>query len=261
MISDITIGLAARPWSTERRGISPPFILLVERETDMKENILSIFIDESGDFGPYEHHAPYYLVAMVLHEQNISISDNIQALTEHIQNLGYKDHAIHTGPLIRRESIYCDEYMEARKRLFHALFHFARKLDFHYICVSLKKRECPDVISMTANLSRAIAAALRRHEAYLEQFDRIILYYDNGQVELTKILTSVFNTLFSHVEFRKVRPVDYKLFQVADLICTMELLELKAASNALSSSELEFFRSTRDLKKNYLKTLAKKLLP
>ena len=31
--------------------------------------ILSVFIDESGDFGPYDFHAPFYLVAMVLHNQ------------------------------------------------------------------------------------------------------------------------------------------------------------------------------------------------
>ncbi len=37
-----------------------------------------------------------------------------------------------------------------------------------------------------------------------------------GKLKLTKILTSVFNTLYAHVEFRKVKPVDYKLFQVAD---------------------------------------------
>ena len=25
---------------------------------------LSIFIDESGDFGPYEYHSPYYIISM-----------------------------------------------------------------------------------------------------------------------------------------------------------------------------------------------------
>lgn len=29
----------------------------------MKE--LSIFIDESGDFGEYDHHSPYYIITMV----------------------------------------------------------------------------------------------------------------------------------------------------------------------------------------------------
>lgn len=34
-------------------------------------------------------------------------------------------------------------------------------------------------------------------------------YIDNGQVELTKILTAVFSTLYANIEFRKVSPVDY----------------------------------------------------
>ena len=38
-----------------------------------------------------------------------------------------------------------------------------------------------------------------------------------ARLNLPKILTSVFNTLYAHVEFRKVKPVDYKLFQAADL--------------------------------------------
>ena len=43
----------------------------------MTNKILSVFIDESGDFGPYDSHAPYYLVSMVLHNQSISLSENI----------------------------------------------------------------------------------------------------------------------------------------------------------------------------------------
>ena len=65
----VDFGLAERPWFTERRGISPPFILL-NITTKGSKKILSVFIDESGDFGPYEPHAPYYLVAMILHDQN-----------------------------------------------------------------------------------------------------------------------------------------------------------------------------------------------
>ena len=101
---------------------------------------------------------------------------------------------------------------------------------------------------------------LKDHQNFWEQFNRIIIYYDNGQIELTKILTSVFNTLYAHVEFRKVKPVDYKLFQAADLICTMELLAEKADSNSFSRSEREFFCSVRDFKKNYFKPLLKKHL-
>ncbi|MCR5126399.1 MAG: hypothetical protein K6B43_14575 [Treponema sp.] len=54
--------------------------------------------------------------------------------------------------------------------------------------------------------------------------------------------------------------MDYKLFQVADLICTMELTKDKADKNKLSNSEIEFFGSARDFKKNIYKQIEKKKL-
>ena len=155
----------------------------------MSESILSVFIDESGDFGPYEHHAPYYIVSMILHEQSTDISNNISALDTHLRNLNCEPRVIHIGPLIRREQDYRNDLMEDRKRLFNALFNFARRLPVSYICAKVKKSECADVVALTTKLSKSISRVLRDHTEYFESFDKIIVYYDNGQVELTKILT------------------------------------------------------------------------
>lgn len=241
-------------------GNFPAFIFCrsVERVVILAENVLSIFIDESGDFGTYESHAPLYIVSMILHEQLTDIHDEIALLNEHMRNLNYEAHAIHVGPLIRRESVYRNDLMEERKRLFSALFNFARKLPFSYICAKIKKKECADVVELTSKLSKSISKILRQHYEYFESFDKIIIYYDNGQVELTKILTTLFSALFYNVEFRKVRPVDYKLFQVADLVCTVELLAEKAETLSFSNSELEFFHSVRDFRKNYYKWILRK---
>lgn len=252
------LGLVERPWSTVRRGISPPFILL--KGDKMAEKVLSVFIDESGDFGMYDVHTPYYLVSLVFHDQSVEISNNIKGMEMHLKNLGYPNHAVHTGPLIRRESIYRNDLVESRKKLFNALFNFARKLEFSYSCTLLKKKECDGIVSMLNKQSQLISDELRRNQEYLASFDKILVYYDNGQNELSKILTSVFNSLFSHVEFRKVKPVEYKLFQVADLICTMELLAKKADNNLFSRSENEFFGGVRNFKKNYYKWIRKKCI-
>lgn len=226
-----------------------------------RERILSIFIDESGDFGKYDWHTPYYLVAMVLHDQSVDISEAIARLDKHIRELGFPPHAIHVGPIIRRESIYEQfEDLEKRKALLNSLYHFTRQLDIHYLCPVIKKSECKDFIQLNSRLSREIATQLRRNEDYLNLFDKLIVYYDNGQNELTKILTSVFSAIFGNVDFRKVRPSDYKLFQVADLICTWELLALKSESNSFSISEKEFFDSPKEFKKNRLKLIRKKKL-
>ena len=99
---------------------------------------------------------------------------------------------ISTGPIIRREEIYKNMTMEERKRIFHALFNFARRLEFKYICTFVDKNQCNDVIKMTSKLSRNIASTISDNSEFFNSFDRIIIYYDNGQVELTKIITSVF---------------------------------------------------------------------
>ena len=91
-----------------------------------KENILSVLIDESGDFGKLDYNDPYYYVLMVLHKQNNSIADMVDALEEKLRNWGYENHYIHVGPLIRREKPYQNDLREDRKSLFNALFHFAR---------------------------------------------------------------------------------------------------------------------------------------
>ena len=60
--------------------------------------------------------------------------------------------------------MYSNDLVEDRKRLFNALFNFARKLDFQYSCIKVKKSECPDVITMTSKVSKALADVLRSNE-------------------------------------------------------------------------------------------------
>ena len=75
---------------------------------------------------------------------------------------------------------------------------------------------------------------------------------------MSRILISVFDGLLQNVEIKRVKPEKYKLFQVADLICTFELLRFKMENENLSKSEYLFFGNMRDLKKNYLKPLQRK---
>lgn len=256
-----TLGLVVRPWSTKRRGYTPPLLwVLVMSKKEQK--ILSIFIDELGDFGEYQAISPYYIVAIVLHDQSVDISSDIVKLDEKVKSLGFPPHAIHTGPIIRRESIY-ERYEdpEKRKSLLNALYHFARRIDFKYLSPCVKKSECADFTQLNARLSRELSSQLRANQDYFDSFDQMIVYYDNGQNELTKILTSVFNALFNNVEFRRVQPSDYKLFQVADLICTWEMLALKAEHNEFSVSERNMFDSEHDFMKNRYKLIARKKCP
>ena len=126
--------------------------------------------------------------------------------------------------------------------------------------LSIEKRHVTDSVDAAGKLSKQLSRFIRDHYSFLLSFDRIKVYYDNGQVELTQILSSVFNSLLDGVEFRRVLPSDYRLFQIADLVCSLKLAELKAASHSLSKSEQVFFGDMRTLRKNYLKPLSEKEL-
>ena len=101
---------------------------------------------------------------------------------------------------------------------------------------------------------------IRENYTFFTGFDLVKIYYDNGQIEVSKLLSSVFNALLENVEFRRVLPSDYRLFQIADLVCTLKLLELKTEHHELSKAELLFFEDERNIRKNYLKRLSEKIL-
>jgi hypothetical protein len=216
---------------------------------------LYVFVDESGDFGSYEKHSPFYIVTLVFHDQSVDISNNIIRLNNNLSTSGLPEYTIHAGPLIRRENEYFHLTMLERKRIFNYLYNFARTIDVSYHTIIVEKKQIADGIDLIVKISKQLSSFLNEYMENFMTFDRIVLYYDNGQRELTNILVSVFNTIFSNVIFKKGIPVDYKLFQVADMLCTLELLAVKSKQKMLSKSELTFFTSSKNLCKSYLKAI------
>lgn len=222
----------------------------------MKE--LSVFIDESGDFGEYDDQAPYYIITMVFHDQSLPITNAVQKLDQELSYLNLNNLCIHTGPIVRREEIYEFMSITERRRIFNKLVAFFRQVDIRYKCISIEKKHADDVIQATSQLSRKMSQFIRDNLEYFLSCDAVKIYYDNGQIEVSRILASVFSALIPNSQFRKVLPKDYKLFQVADLICSMELIRLKMENHQYSHSEELFFGKQYELKRNYLRIIQKK---
>lgn len=220
---------------------------------------LSIFVDESGDFGEYSAHSPYYIIAMIFHDQSKDIFRNINHLNESLENMGLgKDFAIHTEPIIRREEIYEKMTPNERRAILSKLFYFVMKSDISYKTFVFEKRQFEDLLKLEGRMAKEMSFFIRDNIKYFQAFDEVILYYDNGQRNLNRILNSVLFTELSKYDVRKVSPKDYKLFQVADLICTLQLLDIKHKKNELTNSELLIFHNPKDLKKQFLKPIKKK---
>lgn len=226
----------------------------------MKE--LSIFVDESGDFGEYSHHSPYYIVTMIFHNQNNDITEPIKKFNYELMLLGFEqEHCVHNGPIIRREAPYENMDIKERRRIFNKMVAFTRQLNISFKCFHIEKKHIADTIEASGKISRQLSSFIHENYDYFLSFDTIKVYYDNGQIELTRILSSVLNALLPNVQFRKVLPSEYRLFQVADLICTLELIRLKIENKTISKHELAFWGKESDFKKNYLKRLYQKEFP
>lgn len=91
----------------------------------MKE--LSIFVDESGDFGAYDYRSPYYIISMVFHDQNIKIANELKKLENALSYMGLEKHCVHAGPLIRQEAEYHFMEPENRVKVLKCLMAFFRK--------------------------------------------------------------------------------------------------------------------------------------
>ena len=126
-------------------------------------------------------------------------------------------------------------------------------------CINISKKIYNTELKINGAISKELSFFINDNYSYFSKFEKIIVYYDNGQAQLTNILLSVFTAIFADkIEFRNITPC-YKLFQVADLICTLSLLKYKIENNIpFSKSETSFFQSPKWFKKNYLKNISKK---
>lgn len=219
---------------------------------------LSVFVDESGDFGSYRSHSPYYIITMIFHNQSIDLTEHIQQLNIDLANLGYRNHVVHTEPLIRREEDYKNIPPNKRRAIFTKLFCFVNRSNIHFKSFIYHKKEFPYMPLLEERMAKDITFFIRSHLDFFQSFDKIILYYDNGQHQLNRILTTVFSSECTLFEMRKVLPCNYKLFQAADLICTLILLQTKIEHGPLTHSEELLSHSKKELKKDFLKPLNKK---
>lgn len=173
--------------------------------------------------------------------------------------MGIKNHTIHTGPLIKKEKSYSKESIKFRYNLFNKLFHFTRNVNIKYKNIVVDKKATKNTLDINKNISKQLSNFIKENTEYFSHFGRIIVYYDNGQMQLTNILMSIFSSNFGdYFEFKTVLPNEYRLFQTADFICTLSLIEYKLNCNKdLTTSESKFFKSKRLFNKNFMKHIKK----
>ena len=226
-----------------------------------KDLTLSVFVDESGHLPLVGDVSRFYIISFVVHDQQTRIDDNIRKLDEALSRLGLDDHCFHAGPLIRREDFYADMNWELRCRIFSAMMAFTRQTEFRYRSICIDKRFISSERQIIAQLKVGASDFLNAIKSFVEPDHRFKVYYDCGQSAVTNLIHESMNATFGHEwEFaQNVRPRDYKLFQVADLVSTVSLMDCKLRTKlGLTKSEEKFFGGARNFMRNVLKPILRK---
>ena len=226
----------------------------------MSKKRLSVFIDESGDLGEYNTITEFYIVSFVFHDQSNNINGQIERLDNSLKMYSMETFAIHTEPLIRREEIYKDMKPHERRDIFSKLFFFSLSINIQYKTFVFSKKHFKNTDSLLAHINRGIFDYLVSKKSFFDKYDEVIIYYDNGQLPIKNTIQTMFSLLFDNIEMRRVVPADYKLFQTADMMCTMYLMNAKYDNHPMSHSEKWIFNSKYDFYHDFFNPMSKKEL-
>lgn len=218
---------------------------------------LSLFIDESGDVGSESR---YYLVSFVMHEQSKDVLPGIILYENNLAFMGLKDIPFHFNPLINANQEYKDMNIETRKKLLASFRIMVEKLPFRYHLFAYQKRLHPTgPNSLEANMRRDVRDFLFDNFDFFCAFDKVKVYYDNGQSLITRVLQDAMNQVFSKnvIVFKDASPSKFRLQQVADYVCGIELTALKYEQDIQTRTDERFFGMKTSFKKNVMRKLRK----
>lgn len=219
---------------------------------------LSIFVDESGS---QSGHSAYCIVSLVFHEQDEALDGYISSMEEDLARKGLPNLPFHASPLMYGKEPYRGFEMDTRKKSLASFEAFCRRAPFRCKSFAYKRSEVMEPELFTARFKRDLVVFLTDNLEYFQAFDRVKIYYDNGQQMVTAALHSALDFILSKEAalYRMANAREYRLSQVADCICTLELTDIKFQRNELTETDAKVFGTNyAAFKKNHLKHIQKK---
>ncbi|MGX5112653.1 DUF3800 domain-containing protein [Bifidobacterium longum] len=186
-------------------------------------SVLSIFADESGEWGK---RSEYYLITLVFHDQSKDISLALEQYRQSLADYGLPDVPFHAGPLLTGHDAYEGMSLSERKRLLGLFVIMTRRLPITYRTFVHRKSDFDDNRQrFEAQLKRDIVNLLLAHLSDFHSYGTVKVYYDGGQQIVTDALRGGIEYALSKdaIVYRDASPRDYRLEQVADFLCTLEL--------------------------------------
>lgn len=217
---------------------------------------LNIFVDETGEFGFGKEASELYGVSFTFHDQDDDIMKELSNLNNRLNKIGYTK-MIHMASLIAKKDEYKDFDIVTRKSIFNSIYQFSRKINVKYCTIIVDKKYHDNKVKLQNELQYEINKMLKSKYNYFKNFDKIVLYYDNGQDTLAIILDSIFSSLNGYEHRINFDHEEKRLFQVSDMLTFVDKYDYKYKNRMQFTKNEKYFFSNEEMRK-ILKELNKK---
>lgn len=207
---------------------------------------LNIFIDESGDFGFVDGSSELYGVSFTIHESDNSIVDDLEYLNNRLRKARYNG-MIHLANLVARRGDYAHFDLEQRKNIFWSIFYFAKRVKVKIHTIIVDKRYKNNKAQLNRELAIEINKFFELISDYMNEFEKVVIYYDNGQEALGAIIDTLLITK-KNIEHRiEFNHKEKRLFQVSDMLTFVDKIVYKHNNNMKMTKAEKYFFSVKDI--------------
>ncbi len=155
---------------------------------------------------------------------------------------------IHLAFLVAKRGAYSHFTFERRKSIFWAIFYFSSKVNVKIRTVIVDKKYLNKKTQLNTALAKEINKFIKNNKDYINSFDKIVIYYDNGQETLATILDTLFA---SNPNVERRIDFDHKqkrLFQVSDMLTVIDKLDYKRKNNIPFTNNEKYFFTGKDFR-------------
>lgn len=197
-------------------------------------------------FGFTKGSSELYEVSFTIHESNDSIISDLEYLNNRLKLNNY-DGMIHLADLVARRGDYVHFELQQRKNIFWSIFYFAKRVKVKIHSIIIDKRFKNNRVQLNKELASQIGTFFNSISNYMDEFEKVVIYYDNGQEALGAIIDTLLISK-SNVEHRiEFDHKEKRLFQVSDMLTFIDKIVYKHYNDIKMTKAEKYFFSVKDI--------------
>lgn len=154
---------------------------------------------------------------------------------------------IHLADLVSKRGDYANFKLEQRQNIFWAIFYFSKRVNVKIHTVIVDKRYKNNNVQLNRELATQINDFFNIINNYMSQFEKVVIYYDNGQEALGAIIDTLLinkNNVEHRINFNHK---EKRLFQVSDMLTFIDKLDFKYHHKIPFSKSEKYFFKIKDI--------------